>query len=435
MCVALQIHKCGKIDELVCWSGGSRRSADKTEEKLDEHLRNSQHARKEWSGLGLKLSTSAPYRICVSPDDSVASQPKTEEDPAQDANFNTFTILLSVDGVELKTLKRFEVARLISGPPGTRVNVSVARVPLAAAAVEQDSFEAVDLTLLRALPASNKGGEHGNLHHVPLFEDSFFGVQLVSSGSVREVLGMDIVPNTMSISCPEPGMGAPQPTEDASGMSQAPITASPYPQPESNILFESIGAASTVSQNKGRTHELVPPGPTIGRIKARGVQLLARVASARLQGYKISAEKELDKLAEHLHNSREVRSAWCSLGWKLSATPPYRIVAAAARLSSAERPPVPEELAGYNILLVVEGVPVGTLKLAELQTLFSGCPYPSLACFEEGADTCGCTDMPCVSMYVCICTLIHASGVLRSNSFHVYSSRVQARPTRSSQSQ
>jgi C-terminal processing protease CtpA/Prc len=449
--------------------GGFKISVEKFEEKLAEHLRNSKHARKEWIGLGLKLSTSPPYRICDSPEEYAGPKPEMEESKAQDTTLNTFTILLSVDGVELANLKRFEVVRLFSGPPGTRVNVSVAR---ASCSGEGHSLEAVDLILLRALEARNKSSTLCKLHDVPLYPDTFFGVELVSAGSVRQVSGS--MQNIRDIPAPDPE----QLQKDESEATEASIRSSPadlqpsslyesnggasissascasevpsplpprplpfpptaiYPQPQKYIDIKTILEQCLVAPDSKRMHGsdrtlslptpplfsdvssafgsrlptasdadmgisffglpvggvLKPdprdPAPQVikaegtssypvdkeGRVKSRDIQLLAQLASARKQGYKLSAEKAQDQLTEHVRNSRQVRREWCGLGWRLSSAPPYTIVDA----QTADSPEA-EELSGYNIVLVVEGVPVENLLLAELQTLFSGPRSSSIA--------------------------------------------------------
>ena len=123
-------------------ANGFTASAEKQVSKLEEHFVNSRHLRKEWCGLGLRLSPAAPYLICrrhgdveggglggggrgAGGDTSEKLDHKCNDTDEVKPNLDT---LLKVEGIDLKYLKLNEVQRLILGPADASLLLVVARL-------------------------------------------------------------------------------------------------------------------------------------------------------------------------------------------------------------------------------------------------------------------------------------------------------------------
>ena len=102
--------------------------AKEASERLSEHVSKSGEMRKGWCGLGLKLSSSAPYRVLKASKTratAIVAKPSSQQGELRSA-IDDFDTLLAVDDIDITHLKLQEVQILIVGPPGSCLTLTLA---------------------------------------------------------------------------------------------------------------------------------------------------------------------------------------------------------------------------------------------------------------------------------------------------------------------
>ena len=153
-------------------------SADQVENQLTDHLQNSREMAATWGGLGLKLSSSAPYR--VQPASGAQREPDggkaiVEGGGGERAGFDT---IIAIEGIDLGNLNKKEVRRLILGPEGMPLSLTVARSD------EAGGYEARDIKVMRACGKQGGNGVRAEVDSDG-HEATFFGLQVVGQGELR----------------------------------------------------------------------------------------------------------------------------------------------------------------------------------------------------------------------------------------------------------